>query len=92
VDSIATLVTPHALNQSASSYRSCVNVPNVRTGVSVQAGFTAAMCIFDPISIAGAPKLAGCNSGQSPVVLLGIANPPSDDGQEGLGYANVSSS
>src|SRR5580704_14140697 len=88
VDSIATLVTPHALNQSAKSCRSCVNVPNARTGVSVQAGSTAAMCIFDPMSMAAALALTGFNSGRSPVVLLGIANPPFNHEQEGLGFAN----
>jgi hypothetical protein len=41
-----------------------VNVPNMRTGMSVQAGFTAAMCIFDPMSMAAAPKLTGFNSGR----------------------------
>src|SRR6266576_4744502 len=56
--------------------------------MSVQAGFTAAMCIFDPMSIAAAPMLTGFNSGRSPVVLLGIANPPFNHEQEGLGYAN----
>jgi hypothetical protein len=42
--------------------------------------------------MAAAPTLTGFNSGRSPVVVLGIANPPSDHGQEGLGYANLSSS
>src|ERR1700724_4384397 len=55
VDSIATLVTPQALNQSARSCRSCVNVPKERTGTSAQAELTAAMCIFDPISMGAAP-------------------------------------
>jgi hypothetical protein len=40
------------------------------------------------MSTAAAPTLIGFNSGRSPVVFLGIANPPSDSGQEGLGYAN----
>ena len=69
MDSIATLVTPHVLNQFARLCRSCVNVPNVRTGTSVQAGFTAAMCIFDPMSMAAAPTLTGFNSGRSAVVV-----------------------
>src|SRR4051812_32743269 len=66
--------------------KSCVNVPNARTGVSVQTGSTAAMCIFDPMSIAAAPTLTGFNSGRSSIVLLGIANPPSGCWKEGLGY------
>lgn len=33
-------------------------------------GFTAAMCIFDPMSIAAAPTLTGLSSGQSPAVLF----------------------
>lgn len=49
--------------------------------MSVQAGFTAAMCIFDPISMAAAPKLTGFNSRRSSVVVLAIANPPSDHGR-----------
>src|SRR3981189_2582191 len=49
-----TLVTPHALNQSARSCRSCVNVPNARTGMSAQVGSTAAMCFFDAMSMAAA--------------------------------------
>ena len=74
MDSIATLVTPHVLNQSASSCRSRVNVPKERTGTSVQAGFTAAMCIVDPMSMAAAPTLTGFSSGRSPAVLfLGMA-------------------
>jgi hypothetical protein len=32
--------------------------------------------------------LTGFNSARSLVIVLGIANPPSDHGQEGLGYAN----
>ncbi|ABE39511.1 hypothetical protein RPD_2279 [Rhodopseudomonas palustris BisB5] len=39
-----------------------------------QAGFTAAMCIFDPMSIAAAPKLTGFKSGWLSVVVLGIAS------------------
>src|SRR6266849_1447688 len=88
VDSIATLVTPQALNQSARSCRSCVNVPNERTGTSVQTGLTATMCILDPMSMAAAPTLTGFNSGRSSVLFLGMANPPFNDEQEGLGYAN----
>jgi hypothetical protein len=38
--------------------------------------------------MAAAPTLTGFNSGRSPVILLGIEIPPSDCGQEGLGYAN----
>lgn len=56
-----------------------MNVPNVRTGVSVQVGFTAAMCIFDPMSIAAAPTLTSLSSGRWPVVLLGIGNPPNNE-------------
>ena len=41
--------------------------------MSVQAGLTAAMCIFDPMSMAAAPTLTGFSSGRSPVVLLGMA-------------------
>ena len=73
MDSIATLVTPQALNQSARLCRSCVNVPKERTGSSVQAGFTAAMCILDPMSMAAAPTLTSFSSGRSPVVFLGMA-------------------
>src|SRR5256714_10307249 len=43
----------------------CVKVPNARTGVSAQAGSTAAMCIVDPTSIAAAPRLNGFNLGRS---------------------------
>jgi hypothetical protein len=50
-------------------------VPNARMGMS-QSGFTAAMCIFDPMSMAAALTLIGFNPGRSPMVLLGIANPP----------------
>ena len=49
-----------------------MNVPNARTGMSVQAGLTAAMCNVDPMSMAAAPGLTGFNSGRSPVVVLGI--------------------
>src|SRR5207253_6724918 len=75
-------------NQSARWCRSCVNVPNARPGVSVQAGSTAATCILDPMSIAAAPKLTGLSSGRSPEMVLGIATPPSNNGMESLGYAN----
>src|SRR5713101_1340039 len=52
-----------------------------------QTGLTAAMCILDPMSMAAAPTLTGFNSGRS-VLFLGMANPPFNDEQEGLGYAN----
>jgi hypothetical protein len=45
------------------------------------------MCILDPTSIAAALTLTRY-SGRSSVVLLGIANPPFNHEQEGLGYAN----
>lgn len=66
-----------------------MNVPKGRTGTSVQAGFTAAMCIVDPISMAAALTLTGLSSGRSPGrPLLGHGNPLFNDEQEGLGYAN----
>src|SRR5580704_9078115 len=92
VDSIATLVTPHALNQSARSCRSRVNVPNARTGVSVQVGSTAATCIFDPMSMAAAPALTGLNSERCPAIVFGIENPPSklSIGGSGLCQSSIS--
>jgi len=65
-----------------------VNVPKARTGMSVQAGLTAATCILDPMSMAAAPTLTGFSSGRSLEVVLGIVTPPSSKGLEGLGYAN----
>ena len=49
-----------------------MNVPNARTGTSVQVGFTAATCILDPMSMAAAPMLTGFSSGRSPVIASGI--------------------
>lgn len=49
-----------------------MNVPNVRAGMSTLPGFTAAMCIFDPMSMAAAPELTGFNSGRLSVVVLGL--------------------
>ncbi len=90
VDSIATLVTPQALNQAARSCRSCVKVPKARTGISVLSGFTAAMCIVDPMSTAAAPGLTIFMSGWPLVFVLVMASPPFR--QEGVGYASPSSS
>jgi hypothetical protein len=47
------LVTPHVLNRSARSCRSCVTVPNPGTGVSVQA-VDCCHAHFDPMSLATA--------------------------------------
>src|ERR1700756_2186283 len=46
------------------------------------------MCIFDPTSMAAAPTLTVFSSGRQPVVFLSMANPPINDEQEDLGYAN----
>src|SRR3954454_611133 len=51
---MATVLIPHSWNQSARRWRSSVKVPNVRTGSEARSGPTAATCIFDPTSMAGA--------------------------------------
>src|ERR1700691_2757973 len=43
---------------------------------------------FELMSMAAAPTLTGFNSARSPLVLLGIANPPCECRLEGLGNAN----
>ena len=50
VDSIATVSTPQAVNQSARACRSGVKVPNLRTGSAVRSGATAAQISSLPIS------------------------------------------
>ena len=44
--------------------------------------------VLEQLAEIGAPTLTAFNSGRSSVVFLGIANPPFNDEQEGLGYAN----
>src|SRR5215831_2836748 len=51
---MTTVSTPHSTNQSISRYRSAVKVPKLRTGSGERSGFTAAMCIVAPTSIAAA--------------------------------------
>src|SRR6476620_9902567 len=47
---MATLVTPHCLNQSAMASRSEVKVPNLRTFFSARPAGTQAQCSLEPIS------------------------------------------
>ena len=92
MDSIATDVTPQDLNQRARLCKSRVKVPNARIGVSVLSGFTAAMCIVDPMSIAAALGLTGFNCEPPPVAILVMMHPFVRLHWEGLGHANPSSS
>ena len=50
VDSMATVSTPQAVNQSAKACRSGVKVPNLRTGSAVRSGGTAAQISSLPMS------------------------------------------
>ena len=59
MDSIATVRTPHCLNQSANRCRSPVKVPKLRTGSETLSGPTAATCIVAPMSIAAASGCVG---------------------------------
>ena len=51
-------------------------MPKALTGVSQAAGFTAAMCMVDPISISAAAGLTIFRSGWPPVAIFVMASPP----------------
>ncbi len=53
------------------------------------AGFTAAICMVDPISIAAAAGLTIFKSGWPPVATFFMAYPPT--GKKGVGHASPSS-
>jgi len=54
---VATVATPHAINQSASAFRSGVKVPNLRTGSGARSCGTQAQISRAPIS---SPAAFGC--------------------------------
>src|SRR3954467_15529606 len=78
---MATVRTPHCLNQSARRCRSPVKVPKLRTGSGSRSGPTAAMCTVAPISIAAALEWTG----DIPVrdrLVLGINSSSAEWGEE----------
>ena len=65
-------------------------IPKARTGMMSVSGFTAAMCIVEPMSIAAALRLTIFRSGWSPVLRFVMASPPFK--AKGVGHASSSSS
>src|SRR5271166_70563 len=66
---MATVLTPHCLNQSARRCRSPVKVPKLRTGSGSRSGPTAATCRVAPMSIAAALAWTGDISMRDRLVL-----------------------
>jgi len=69
VDSITTDRIPHCCNQSASAFRSRVNVGKLRTGCWSRSALTATNSSLAPTSI---PAASGCRIGNSSHRLLGF--------------------